>query len=122
MRSRLNKVAMFVAALAALAAGGSAIATAGSHAKAKPAKASVSKASLAKAKPSKSGGAQGAKEGQPGPDTDNVQEGDQTTPDSQSEQSSESSSESASESGPSDGPGGFADTSANADTQQQGEN
>ena len=57
------------------------------------------------------------------PDTDNVQQGDQTAPDnaSASEQASESAGESASESDASDGPGGYADANANADTQQQGE-
>ncbi|MFY9577815.1 MAG: hypothetical protein WAQ33_00680, partial [Gaiellaceae bacterium] len=53
-------------------------------------------------------------------DGDTVQQGDQSAPDSTSEPPG-SESEQASESGPSDGPGGYADTNANADTQQQGE-
>jgi hypothetical protein len=53
-------------------------------------------------------------------DTDNVQQGDQSAPDSAAEQSAENG-PSESESGPSDGPGGFADSSVNADTPQQGE-
>ena len=50
-------------------------------------------------------------------DTDNIQQGDQTSSDTADAQSEQA----ASESGPSDGPGGYADTNANADTQQQGE-
>jgi hypothetical protein len=58
-------------------------------------------------------------------DGDNVQQGDQSAPDTaQAPESAteQTGSESASESGPSDGPGGYADTNANADTQQVGEN
>jgi hypothetical protein len=71
----------------------------------------------------------GAAQSSPGTDqTPAAQVGDQTAPDqpgSAGEKSSETSSSSdttASESGPSDGPGGYADTNATADTQQQGEN
>lgn len=63
-------------------------------------------------------------------DTDNVQQGDQTTPDapavakSDTKASSSSESESAgeSETGPSDGPGGHQDPPGNVDNQQTGEN
>jgi hypothetical protein len=60
----------------------------------------------------------------------NVQQGDQSAPDTGSTSDpssetatpeSESASESQSESAASDGPGGYADTGANADTQQTGE-
>ena len=46
-----------------------------------------------------------------------TQQGDQTSSDATGAQTERV----ASESGPSDGPGGYADTNANADTQQQGE-
>ena len=90
--------------VAALAVGGSAIA--GAAQKSAPPKPAVSQSQEPLA-----------------PDTDNVQQGDQTAPDSAStsEQASESAGESASESDASDGPGGYADANANADTQQQGE-
>jgi hypothetical protein len=109
MRSRLTKIGAAVAGVAALAVGGSAIA--GAAQKSAPPKPAV----LQSQEPVT-------------PDTDNVQQGDQSSPDqgSASEQASEATSESAgesaSESGPSDGPGGYADSNANADTQQQGEN
>jgi len=103
MRTRLTKTAAALVAVAALAVGGATLASAGSKANppAPPAASSV--------------------------DGDNVQQGDQSAPDSASQASETageqagSESEQASESGPSDGPGGYADTSANADTQQQGE-
>jgi hypothetical protein len=56
-----------------------------------------------------------------GPDTDTLQQGDQSAPDTAAESAPETAGESASETGPSDGPGGYADTNPNADTQQQGE-
>ena len=106
MRARLTKVGVAVTALAALAVGGSQLASASS--KAKPAAPVVSQEVTA-------------------PDNDNLQQGDQTSPDvagseAAASESESASSESASESGPSDGPGGYADSNANADTQQQGEN
>jgi hypothetical protein len=108
MRKRLTKVGVTIAALAALAVGGSAVAGAAQNSG--PAKAKAPAASQS-SEPAV-------------PDTDNVQQGDQSAPDNPSEQASEqpgSESESSSESGPSDGPGGYADSNANADTQQQGE-
>ena len=108
MSNRLTKIGASLAAVAALAIGGSAIA--GAAQKSAPPKPAVSQSQEPVL-----------------PDTDNVQQGDQSAPDtgSASEQASESASdsagESASESAASDGPGGYADSNANADTQQQGE-
>jgi len=106
MSNRLTKIGAALAAVAALAVGGSAIA--GAAQKSAPPKPAVSQSQEPLA-----------------PDTDNVQQGDQTAPDQASasagEASSESAGESASESDASDGPGGYADANANADTQQQGE-
>lgn len=108
MRNRLTRIGAGLAAVAALAFGGSALASAAQkvHQTTPPAPA---------AQPV---------ELQSAVDGDNVQQGDQTSPDAASgtEQSSEQAGEgAAAESGPSDGPGGYADTSPNADTQQQGE-
>ena len=97
MRSRLTKLGAAIAALGALAVGGSAL------------------ASAADSPPVQQNQDSGA----------NVQQGDQSVPDTGQageqageEANSESSSES---SAASDGPGGYADTVANADTQQTGE-
>jgi hypothetical protein len=108
MFTKHNKTgaAAAIAVIAAMGVGGTAIATAGST-KAKPATAVV--------------------ENTAGPDTDNVQSGDQTTPDvagaakagSESSTGSEASgSESASGS---DGPGGHADEPGNASADHQNE-
>ncbi len=113
-----------VLGLVALALGGSALAGASpstTHAN----KASVVSTSAAEPKAT-------------GPDRDNVQSGDQTTPDtakaskaSTSESTSPESSTSEStapesatseSSAPSDGPGGHADPAGNVDNQQQGQN
>jgi hypothetical protein len=108
MRSRLTKLAAGLVAVAALAVGGATLASAGS--KANPPVASQSQ-----------------QEAAPSVDGDKVQQGDQSTLDTAGQASetageqADSESEQAAESGPSDGPGGYADTSANADTQQQGE-
>lgn len=108
MRNRLTKIGAALAAVAALAVGGSAIAGA-AHKSAPP-------------KPAASQSQEPVV-----PDTDNVQQEDQSAPHtgSASEQASEATSEStgewSSESSASDGPGGYADSSVNADTQQQGE-
>jgi len=104
MSNRLTKIGAALAAVAALAVGGSAIA--GAAQKSAPPKPAVSQSQEPLA-----------------PDTDNVQQGDQTAPDqaSASEQASESAGESASESDASDGPGGYADANANAVTPQHGE-
>ena len=111
MRSRLTKAAAAIAAITALAFGGAALAGA------------VGNSNLPAKAPAASQGQEPV-----APDGDNVQQGDQSTPDTgaATEQAQESNSESApesasSESDQSDGPGGYADTNANADTQQQGE-
>jgi hypothetical protein len=106
MRKRLTTMTGLTAALAALALGGSAIATAAQGTAKKPA---VEKTT--------------------GPDTDGIQSGDQTTPDtkaagkaasvSPSESASESSSENSESSAPSDGPGGHEDPAGvDAETQE----
>jgi hypothetical protein len=111
MRARLTKLAAAVTAVAALAVGGSALA--GATQKGSP--------------PAPPAASQSQSEVASSVDGDTVQQGDQSAPDSTSEQAGSESeqagseSEQASESGPSDGPGGYADTNANADTQQQGE-
>jgi hypothetical protein len=111
MRTRLTKLAAALVTLAALAVGGSTLASAGSQANPPtPPAASLSQQDAATPV-----------------DGDNVQQGDQSAPDSPGQASesageqADSESEQAAESGPSDGPGGYADTNANADTQQQGE-
>jgi len=80
MSNRLTKIGAALAAVAALAVGGSAIA--GAAQKSAPPKPAVSQSQEPLA-----------------PDTDNVQQGDQTAPDP---------------AGPSDGPGGHADEPGNA--------
>jgi hypothetical protein len=109
MRNRVKTLSAAVAALAALALGGSAIASATQH-KAAHVKKHAAARTVAQEKTT-------------GPDTDNIQSGDQTAPDSQpvkstaagtgsaaGESSSETSSETAGESStPSDGPGGHED-------------
>jgi hypothetical protein len=106
MRNRIRKLAAALAALAALAAGGAAFASgAGNGSSPAPSPAFTHHGT----EPADNGAASESA------DTDNVQQGDQATPDtadsSQEEQAAESS----------DGPGGYADTSPNADTQQEGE-
>ena len=104
MRTRIMTAVAPIAAIAALVAGGVAYASSGGSA-AQHAKANTS----ATAEPDQSG-----------PDTDNIQSGDQTTPDtgSNAEQSSETSGESGLAN---DGPGGHADAPGNVDHQFQGE-
>jgi hypothetical protein len=114
MRKRLTRIALTLSALAALAVGGSTFASA-AH------KQSPSPAVTAPAIAISGSGATSATDG------DNVQQGDQSAPDTagSADSSTETQSEtadSASETGPSDGPGGYADTAANADTQQAGQN
>ena len=107
MRARLTKLAAAVTAVAALAVGGSALAGAAQKGSpSTPPAASQSQQEIA-----------------PSVDGDTVQQGDQSAPDNASKQAGSESEQagSESESGPSDGPGGYADTNANADTQQQGE-
>ena len=120
MRTRLTKLGAVLAGLAALAVGGSTLASAahkGSPPAQPPAAAQNEQVSPSDAADSTADVADNAAEAQSGSaDTDNVQQGDQTgadQADSQSEQTG-------SESDASDGPGGYADTSPNADTQQQG--
>jgi hypothetical protein len=113
MRSRLTKLGAGLAALAALAAGGSALASAGHKTHAAKPPMSQSLTSL----PAVSKGTEPAPSE---PDADAVQQGDQSAPDTAAEQAGLENGQ-ASESGPSDGPGGYADTSPNADTQQDGE-
>ena len=104
MRARIMTAVAPVAAIAALAVGGVAYASSGGsaaqHAKAK---------TTATAEPVQSG-----------PDADNIQSGDQTTPDagSSAEQGSETSGETGSVN---DGPGGHADAPGNVDHQFQGQ-
>ena len=87
---------------------------------ARPAKAALPKAAAPKAAAPRIASSQS--EDPSAPDTDNIQEGDQTTPDaaataSASESGSEQDTESATES---DGPGGHADPAGNVDHQFEG--
>src|SRR5258707_8359182 len=108
MKGRLQKTGAAIAALAALAVGGSALASAAQS------KGSSTPPPVVQPADPQSENASGAADG------DNIQQGDQTgadAADAQSEAAGEQSSETAS-----DGPGGYADTAANADTQQEGQN
>lgn len=116
MRSRLTKLSATVAALAALAVGGSALASA-AHTTAPPATPSQQGNQAAPTIEPADATDNSAEAASGAVDTDNIQQGDQTSSDTAGAQSEQA----ASESGPSDGPGGYADTNANADTQQQGE-
>ena len=112
MRKRLKTLTGMTAALAALALGGSAIATAASGTASAKKHAAVERTT--------------------GPDTDSIQSGDQTTPDkasvkhaaqvlpseTASESAPETSAESTESSTPSDGPGGHEDP-AGVDVQTQ---
>jgi hypothetical protein len=104
MRTGLTKLAAALAALTALAVGGSTLASAGSKANPAPPPAAV----------------QNQQEAAPSADGDNVQQGDQSAPETRGEQEG-SESEQAGESASDDGPGGYADANEKADTQQQGE-
>ena len=112
MRSRITKVGAALAALAALAVGGSTLASASSSSNA-PAKAPVLKQ---QAPPVAEIGSNGS-----AADTDSVQ--DQSGTDTAAEAAGESA-ESGSETPGNDGPGGHADEpgTPNADTQQDGQN
>jgi len=114
------KLGAALAALAALAVGGSALASAAQHKSNTPAKVHVATATTP-ADPAGPADVADPAESTSGPDTDTLQQGDQSAPDTAAESASETAGESASETGPSDGPGGYADTTDNADTQQQGE-
>ena len=120
MTKRIKTTFGAVAALAALALGGSAIAGAASNQPSKPpAQSSTVQPQSSKA-PSQSKGAESNAPENSGTDPDNVQ--DTTTPDAPGT-SGETSSESAGESAPnSDGPGGHADepVNPNANNQAQG--
>jgi len=115
MRARLTKLGAALTAVAALAVGGSALASAAQ----KSAPPSPPAAQSQTADPATSSDpAESTLEAPAGAaDTDNVQQGDQTGTDAAGAQSEQA----GSESGPSDGPGGYADANPNADTQQQGE-
>ena len=114
MRSRFMKLGVTIAALAALAVGGSAIATA------------AQKGGTPVPAPAITADTGSATDG------GNVQQGDQSSPDAAgaaaesagaAEAPESATAESASESSaPSDGPGGHADQAGNVDNQQQGEN
>ena len=112
MRNRVTKLAAALAAIAALAAGGATLAS-GAGKGHPPVPAPPARAQ-------QGGQATGEMPGEHGDngtmpesaDTDNVQQGDQTTADTEGNQATESSS---------DGPAGYADTSPNANTQQEGE-
>jgi hypothetical protein len=121
MRNRVTKLAAAVAALAALAGGAAAFASGAGKGSApvSPAHAQAQQgnqatdAQAADRTPGETADNEAASEPA---DTDNVQQGDQTTPDtvapSQEEQPTEATS---------DGPAGYADTVPNANTQQEGE-
>ena len=104
MRTRITTAVAPIAAIAALAVGGVAYASSGGAA-----------AYHAKAQTTAT-----MEQTQSGPDTDNVQSGNQTGPDtgSSAEQGSEASGETGSSN---DGPGGHADAPGNVDHQFQGQ-
>jgi hypothetical protein len=113
MRSRFMKLGVTISALAALAVGGSAIATAAQNG---GAPAPVLATTTATSTPVDATSAS---------DGDNVQQGDQSAPDNAgaTEAPDSVAAETASESSAaSDGPGGHADPAGNIDNQQQGEN
>lgn len=115
MRSRLTKLGAALAALVALAIGGAALASAsqGTPPAQPAAPAQSEKADSVEANDT------AQKSGKP--DTDTVQQGDQTGNDETAGETAGSGAETAeSESGPSDVPGGYADTNPNADTEQEG--
>jgi hypothetical protein len=112
MRSRMMKLGATIGALASLAVGGSAIATAAQK-------------SGAAVPPPVTAIAPAAADTSSAIDGDNVQQGDQSTPDAAgaAEAPDSAATESASESSAaSDGPGGHADAAGTVDNQQQGEN
>lgn len=115
MRTTITKATAGLAAIAVMAGGGVAFASSGGPAKAANATAGqVQRAGAAE---------------QSAPDNDNIQSGDQTSPDGASasqmsvDQGQENGSESSSEVAGNDGPGGHADEPANpnADHQYQGQ-
>lgn len=125
MRNRLMKLGVMIGALAAMAVGGSAIATAAQ--KGSPATPPI----VAPAVPDTATAADGdtLQQGdQAGPETaDSAKEAAgetaaESAPDSAAEIAADAAGESASESGPSDGPGGHADPAGAVDNQQEGSN
>lgn len=125
MRSRLIKIGAALAALFALAVGGSALASASQKAAppTQPAVAAQGQQGDQAAVSDPADAPDNTAEAETGKaDTDNLQQGDRAGNDQAAVEQSDSQTELAdSESGPSDGPGGYADTNPNADTQQQGE-
>ena len=121
MRARLTKLGATLAALAALAVGGSTLASAAQQAgpPAQPPATLQGTIGSQSVRNDPAEAPDSSAETQSGAaDTDNVQQGDQTG----SDQADSQSEQAGSESGSSDGPGGYADSNPNADTQQQGEN
>jgi hypothetical protein len=106
MRSRFMKLGVTIAALASLAVGGSAIATAAQKggAPTPPAPAITTQPQVDTTSAN---------------DGDNVQQGDQSAPDTADAAEAP---ESATSESASDGPGGHADPAGNVDNQQEGEN
>ena len=112
MRNRVTKLAAALAALTALAGGGATLASGAGN--------GPSSVPAPPARAQQGGQATGEMPGEHGDngttpesaDSDNVQQGDQTTADTEGNQATESSS---------DGPAGYADASPNANTQQEGE-
>jgi hypothetical protein len=141
MFARVTKMGAVLAARAALALGGSALASA-AH-KSSPPTPPVAQSQANPVAPDTSAGVADnpAEAPSTAADADTLQQGDQTSSDTAASPASPAaadtaasqagstagdtadpqSEQAASETGPSDGPGGYADTSASADTQQQGE-
>ncbi len=116
MRSRLTKIGASIGALAALAVGGSTLASAAQTGSTPPPAAQVQVGQ--QGQDTSTATTDNQAEAQVGAvDTDNVQQGDQSGSDTTTSPSETANSESAA----SDGPGGYADTNPNADTQQTGE-
>ena len=116
MRARLVKLGTSLAVLAALAVGGSALASAAQKRSTAPPRSTQLQAGQQPSPETAAEPDESAGEATGGPvDTDNIQQGDQSrsdtaaTPDAQPEASS------------SDGPGGYADSNPTADIQQPGE-
>jgi hypothetical protein len=130
VRKRLIKLGVALAAISALAVGGSALASASQKASTPSTPAVTQEQQGEQSQAVDTDNVQQGDQSAPDAtaadeskaiDTDNVQQGDQSGTDQPGEAASSESEQATSESGPSDGPGGYADTNPNADTQQQGE-